>query len=135
MPDTKFVLDANTIMLHLNDAINLDSFLSAWPECGRCISVVGFIEVLSKPDISPEDDQEARDFLSDCEIMDITPSIREKAIQIRRFKKTIKLPDAVIAATALELGATLLSSDDHMKNLAWPGLTVLDVMDSQDETN
>jgi predicted nucleic acid-binding protein len=37
---------------------------------------------------------------------------------------TLQLPDAIIAATAVVLGATLLSNDDHLKNLIWPGYTV-----------
>jgi predicted nucleic acid-binding protein len=42
----------------------------------------------------------------------ITDSIRDKAIALRRQFR-LKLPDALIAATALETGSTLLSDDQR----------------------
>jgi predicted nucleic acid-binding protein len=36
----------------------------------------------------------------------------------------MKLPDCVIAATAITLNATLLSTDSQLLRLDWPGLRV-----------
>jgi predicted nucleic acid-binding protein len=46
--------------------------------------------------------------------------IREYAIAIRRSKKLL-LPDALIAATALSLNATVISNDPHLRDFQWPG--------------
>ena len=40
-------------------------------------------------------------------------SVREIAVQIRRAKE-LRLPDALIAASAITLNATVLSNDPHL---------------------
>jgi predicted nucleic acid-binding protein len=45
---------------------------------------------------------------------------REYAIAISRSKKLL-LPDALIAATALSLNATVISNDPHLRDFQWPG--------------
>jgi predicted nucleic acid-binding protein len=54
---------------------------------------------------------------------DLLCSCEEEAIKLRQYTN-LKLPDAIIAATAVKMGAVLLSYDNHFDNLAWPGLTV-----------
>jgi predicted nucleic acid-binding protein len=46
------------------------------------------------------------------------------AIKLRRTG-SLKLPDAIIAATAILLKATLLSNDNGLTGFFWPGYTVL----------
>ena len=43
-------------------------------------------------------------------MVDITAEIKERAIALRKSYR-LKLPDAIIAATTLQLGATLLTND------------------------
>jgi predicted nucleic acid-binding protein len=47
--------------------------------------------------------------------------IVQTAIQIRRSKPGVKLPDAVIAATAVSLDAILVTGDDDLLKLDFPG--------------
>ena len=60
-------------------------------------------------------DQEANDvlekFVADCQIVDLSASIVRQTIQLRQLHK-LKLPDAVIAATALVNNWTLISRND-----------------------
>ena len=56
-----------------------------------------------------------RKFLKGCMIVDISEEIREQTIRIRRSKK-IKLPDAIIAATAIKCGVPLLTADTGLFN-------------------
>ena len=49
----------------------------------------------------------------------------ERNTVLIRSKTKRKLPDSIIAATALSIGAVLISRDIHMLNLNWPGLTVI----------
>ncbi|GHT87829.1 hypothetical protein FACS1894137_15560 [Spirochaetia bacterium] len=55
--------------------------------------------------------------------VNLLPTIKEISAAIRRVTK-MGLPDAVIAATSIVLSATLLSNDDHLLKLVWPGYTV-----------
>jgi predicted nucleic acid-binding protein len=128
MGKLRFVLDSCVIIKHLNHELDLSNFFDSQPECEKCVSVITFIEVLADPDITEDEENTARDFLSGCDFMDITPYIMEKAILVRRFKKTLRLPDAVIAATAMELNATLLSTDGHFKDFAWPGFVLQSII-------
>jgi predicted nucleic acid-binding protein len=114
------ILDSNTIMYHLNKELDLAVFLTAYPDCEKHISVATEIEVLSKPNMMAEEERETQAFLSGCIIEDISPAIKQEAIAIRRAWR-LRLPDAVIAATAVTLNALAISKDSHLINLKWPG--------------
>ena len=74
------------------------------------VSIISEIEVLSFTNITTKESGLLRNFLSECYIVDIEPAIKEITIDIRsRFK--IKLPDAVIAATAIYFDLTLFTMD------------------------
>ncbi|MEO6685539.1 MAG: PIN domain-containing protein [Dyadobacter sp.] len=49
-------------------------------------------------------------FLEECAIIDINEGIKEITKKIRR-NYALKLPDAIVAATAIFLGVPLLSAD------------------------
>ena len=48
------------------------------------------------------------DFINEAEIFELTPEIVQQTISIRKFHK-IKIPDAIIAATALVHKVTLIT--------------------------
>ena len=56
-------------------------------------------------------------------IFDVTASIAQRAAQLRSSSK-IKLPDALIAATAIEEGLTLLTFDEKLAKRV-PGAELL----------
>jgi predicted nucleic acid-binding protein len=118
----RFVLDSSIIIGHLNHALNIDVFFANKPDCEKCISVVTSIEALAKPDSTPEQLQDARDLLAHFIQVDILgPIINETAAILRR--KALEFPDAIIAATAVMLNATVLSNDPHLRDFNWPGYT------------
>ncbi|MDZ7608798.1 MAG: type II toxin-antitoxin system VapC family toxin [Cyclobacteriaceae bacterium] len=84
----------------------MDSVIDAIPN----ISVITQIELLCwKTDAGKE--QMVKDFITDSNIHYIISEITAHTVDIRRNKK-IKTPDAIIAATALAHGFTLLSNND-----------------------
>ncbi|MBK9273766.1 MAG: type II toxin-antitoxin system VapC family toxin [Flavobacteriales bacterium] len=74
------------------------------------VSVVTEMECLSYPFRVRKDEMVVREFMRRCTVLGIEERIKEEAIVIRR-DHGIKLPDAVIAATALVLGVPLLTAD------------------------
>jgi predicted nucleic acid-binding protein len=81
------------------------------------VSIISEIEVLSFPSITAKDSELLRGFLSECYIVDIEPAIKDITIDIRsKFK--IKLPDAVIAATAIYFDLPLFTMDKGFKKIA-----------------
>ena len=74
------------------------------------ISVITEMELLSHPGLSESNEKIIRDFLDQVVAIEIESDIRELAIKIRRKNKT-KLPDAVIAATAIKYDLPLFTMD------------------------
>ena len=54
--------------------------------------------------------------MSLTKIMDLTSSLSLKAADIR-IKKEIPMADAIVAATAADCGAQILTSDQHFRKL------------------
>jgi predicted nucleic acid-binding protein len=113
------VLDSSSGIYHLNKKIDLSAVLAAYPGCEKHISVITELEALSKPSMTDDEESEAKAFLSSCIVEDISPAVKQAAISLRRSKK-LRLPDAIIAATALALKAPIISNDTDLSELQWP---------------
>ena len=100
-----WVLDTNIILYHLAD--NLQEPL---PKGQRYISIISEIELLSYPGLSASEEQLIHNFLEHAVLIDLSLDIRKQAILLRR-QHNLKLPDAVIVATAMQHQATLLTND------------------------
>jgi predicted nucleic acid-binding protein len=128
MPDLILALDSSAVIHHLNKDIDLPAFIDArYPGNAAprklVISVVTFMEALSKPGMSSAEEQTTRQFLDTTEVVELLPVVRDEAIRIRRVK-SLKLPDAIVAATSIISNATLLSTDPHLCKFVWPGYSV-----------
>lgn len=88
----------------------------------HCYSVVSEIEVLCWRGLSDRDADQMRRFLSSMQRINLPRDVREAAIAVRR-DWSLKLPDAIIAGTALALGGALWSYDAAFDRVA--GLEVL----------
>jgi predicted nucleic acid-binding protein len=86
------------------------------------ISVITRMEILAKPDHTAESEKEARDFLKKVIVVPLLGTIERTATSIRREgSPRLKLPDAIVAATALVLDAQLITADEKLRHLVWPG--------------
>jgi predicted nucleic acid-binding protein len=115
--DEVYVFDTNTVIGFI------DKKISSLPSGERFISVITEMELLAFPSITTEEEKEIRNFLNDGTIVPLTDEVKCEAIRIRRegFPRP-RLPDAIIAATAVVLGARLVSADEKLNKLNWPGL-------------
>ncbi|MGA2609136.1 MAG: type II toxin-antitoxin system VapC family toxin [Terriglobia bacterium] len=84
------------------------------------VSVISEMELLSYPSLDDAALAQIRSFLSEVTVVELTEEVRELAIGLRR-QHTLKLPDAIVAATALSLQAQLVTNDTKL--LRVPGLT------------
>jgi predicted nucleic acid-binding protein len=115
-----YVFDTNAIIAALNDK---NIVLQAG---GRFISVITEMELLAKPGISPEAVREIRGFLKTIPVIPLSGEIKWEAIRVRRDgTPRLKLPDAIVAATAVILQAQLVTVDKRIRALAWPGFSAL----------
>jgi predicted nucleic acid-binding protein len=74
------------------------------------ISVITELELLSKKRMKSEELTLVKDLIKSCVVLEIEDGIKECFFQIKQIHQ-MKLPDAVIAATAIFTGLPLVTSD------------------------
>ncbi|WP_064036646.1 PIN domain-containing protein [Methylomonas methanica] len=87
------------------------------PDANYHVCVITEIELLSYPALTTEDAAEITSFLHDVTIVDLKFEIKKAAIDLRRQYR-LKLPDALIVATAYCLKAQLFSNDVKLSGIA-----------------
>ena len=86
------------------------------------ISVISELELYGKPGLTAGERNEIELLLDSCFISDINPSIKQITKDLLQ-KQRIKLPDAIIASTAIYLDLPLLTADIGFKKV--PGLNLV----------
>jgi len=79
-------------------------------------SFISELELISGRDFYKEELIDIQNFLSKQVVLDYIPAIKEIIIRIRSQRK-LKLPDAIIAATAIYLDIPLVTSDKSFVNI------------------
>jgi predicted nucleic acid-binding protein len=93
-----YLVDTNIIIYYLEGEQAAVSFLRT--HRGKlAISSITWMETLSYP-FSSEEEQIVRAFLQELRLIEISSPVMELSVEIRRTKK-MKLPDAIIAASAI----------------------------------
>ncbi len=113
MNGIEFLADTNAII-----------YLLSGKECMRpylhthlSVSVISRMEVLSFSGITAEEETVIRNLLNECNMLQIDSSVVEETIRLRRQYK-IKLPDAIIAATAIANNIPLITADHGFSKIA-----------------
>ena len=109
MEQPQYLIDTNAIIDYLREKMPVTgmSFMNAVIDAVPVISVITKIEVLGFN--APEEHyQLLENFMDDATILPLTEDIVNKCIEIRK-KHKVKLPDAIIAATALASNLILIS--------------------------
>ncbi len=107
----KYIWDTNMVIYYLQQQFPtavekfIDDLLT---ENQPCISVITEIELLCWKTANEKDLLVVRDFINDTLIIELQSEIKSKTAEIRIHNR-IKLPDAIIAATALVYDLTLLT--------------------------
>ena len=105
--------DTNSIIFFLQDLLPSSSRDFLLGELGNKtpkISVITEIELLSWQKISPEQSKTISLFLSNFGKVDLNEEIKEITINIRK-STGLKIPDAIIAASALALDLPLFTNN------------------------
>ena len=89
------------------------------------LSVISEIELLSFPEITSFEEQQIHSFIKDCTVLFLTENVKNKTIALRRSYK-VKLPDAIIAATAIENNLQLITADKGFKQIAELDLALIE---------
>ena len=120
----KYLLDTNIILDYLRGDSIIANFLAEHREAILYVSVITRMELLSYHGMTPNEERLIHDVLAPINVLPITEDIEESAISFRRAIRK-KLPDAIIAASAISVGAVLLTRDRELANHVFPGLKTL----------
>jgi hypothetical protein len=89
------------------------------------LSAINKIEILGFKTDNPEDIQPFKELVLELQLIYLTDAVINQTIVLRKQHK-IKLPDAIIAATAINQNITLLSRNEKdfktIKELKWQNL-------------
>jgi hypothetical protein len=110
MSGTKALLDTNLIILLSKRRIDVNSLLASYDEF--YVSIITYMETYGY-EFNNSDEKDLIDaFFELVEVVDVNQSVAQNVILYKTSKKRkIKLPDAIILATAKYLGADLLTDD------------------------
>jgi predicted nucleic acid-binding protein len=102
-----FLIDTNIVIATLGNKLPSDgaAFIKTIPPN---ISIITQIELLGWHGVTATDLSLLTDFVNKANIFSLDPPIVQQTIMLRQYHK-IKTPDAIIAATALIHGLTLVS--------------------------
>ena len=84
--------------------------------CSVAVSVISEMELLGRKGITTKAEDAINNLLSDCEILPFSHNIKETTIALKK-QFTVKLPDAIIAATAKHYNIPLVTADKDFKKL------------------
>ena len=118
MSGVKYLLDTNFILGMLKSTPEVLAMVrNAGLMAHQCAyNAVTRMELLGDPDITSEEDALIRQRLAQFTYLAISTVIEDKAIALRQSRR-IKLPDALIAATALCHGLDLLTMDVGLQSV------------------
>ncbi|MBR4475009.1 MAG: type II toxin-antitoxin system VapC family toxin [Oscillospiraceae bacterium] len=106
MSGLDYLADTNAVLYLLSGNSCMAPYLGE----RLAVSVISVMELLSFPSITTDEERIIREFLDECEVFQISDFVKEQTIRIRR-QYNVKLPDAIIAATAISSNLTLLTAD------------------------
>ncbi|MBF0487781.1 MAG: type II toxin-antitoxin system VapC family toxin [Nitrospirae bacterium] len=106
------MLDTNAVIYLIGGSLATNTL----PDGEYGLSVITEIELLSFPSLTIDEEKTIRILIDSVQRLPLSDAVRDATIGLRR-RVGLKLPDAVIAATALQWGAVLLTNDSRMADI------------------
>lgn len=113
MSGKEILVDTNILLYLLDGNDTIGEILQ-----GKTIylSFITELELLGFKNLTENHETQINHLLNDCSIIVLNDRLKKEYVKIRRASN-LKLPDAIIAATAISLGLPLISSDKQFKNV------------------
>jgi len=112
MTRKRFALDTNAIiLLTTRGSVIPVGLQTELDEAELIISGITEIELFAKAAMPPDEEEKLRAFILDgIPVIDLSAEVRRETIALRRTSG-LKLPDCIVAATAIVQNAVLLTTD------------------------
>jgi predicted nucleic acid-binding protein len=112
MNGINYLVDTN-FLIHLSEE---DKIVIPFLDDKISISYITELELLGVFSISKEQLKNAQNLINDCIVFEMNSQIKQKVISLKQSYK-IKLPDAIIAATAIVYNLPFITSDADFKKI------------------
>jgi tRNA(fMet)-specific endonuclease VapC len=126
MTGNRYLLDTNAViaLLQGNQQVLQQLQNSGWIG----ISIISQLEFLSLSGLTESDRQLFNQFLQQIEIIGLNPAQPDLIDLITQLRQTYRLPlpDVIIAATAIQANASLITADQQLKTIQ--EVTVVDFL-------
>ncbi|MEZ0486009.1 type II toxin-antitoxin system VapC family toxin [Fibrella aquatica] len=108
------LIDTSAYSKYLSGLLEFDqlNLMADVVETNSVLSVITRIELLSWVTGVKEVESRVREFINGSTVVPLSEPIILQTVKLRRHYKGLKLPDAIIAATAIVHDFTLLSTND-----------------------
>lgn len=104
------ILDTNVIIFASKQTIDIEQVLNQYDNF--YVSIITYMEVYGYQFEKPEEKELTDNLFKNLLIIDVSQEIAQYVLEYRKTaRRKIKLPDAIILATARHLDATLLTDD------------------------
>lgn len=113
------LFDSNILIDYLNGIAAAKKEFQLYES--RAISVITWMEVMAGSAL--DNDEITRGFLASFEIIAVTETVSERAVKLR-LEQHMKLPDAIILASAIEHGLLFVTRNTKDFDARWPGVRI-----------
>lgn len=113
MNGTKYLLDTNIILFVVFGDKTISDFLHLKD---IYISVITEIELFGFRKLSQKEENEIKELIAEFRLIQLDNAVKNETILLRKTYN-LKLPDCIIAATAITWNLTLVSADKQFKQI------------------
>ncbi|AYL98372.1 type II toxin-antitoxin system VapC family toxin [Mucilaginibacter celer] len=123
MSGKEILADTNIILYLLNGDNAVEKILQ-----GKRIyvSFITELELLGFKGLSEKEEKKIKNLLDDCTVISMSNSLKDKYVDVKK-KHALKLPDAIIAATAILYNLPFITSDKQFRTIDKLKLIVYEV--------
>ena len=119
MVGTKALFDTNILIDHMSGIVMAGAEFGRYQD--RAISIITWMEVMAES--NAEDELRIRAFLNAFRCLPISTEVAERAFVVRKTQK-MKLPDAIILATAQTADRLLITRNTRDFSADAPGVRI-----------
>ena len=113
MNGNKLFVDTNILIYLLQGEADIANILN---EKDIVISVITELELKSFPKLSSKDSKLIDALINDCQVINLNEDIKKLAVEFRKSRK-LKLPDAIVAASAHYSRLPLFTADKDFEKV------------------
>ncbi|MEO3405829.1 type II toxin-antitoxin system VapC family toxin [Mucilaginibacter sp. CAU 1740] len=123
MSGKEILVDTNIMLYLLNGDTAIEELLQ-----GKqiYISFITELELLGFKGLSDQQEKQIKNLLDDCSIISMSNSLKDQYVEVKK-KHSLKLPDAIIAATAIFFNLPFITSDKQFRTIDRLKLIVYEV--------